>query len=108
MELLNDSPFEGTRKVIDISGDGNQSGFGNPRDIPSIPVERAREIAVAQGYTINGLPIEGKEARIVEYYCERVIIGPGAFCIAIKDPDDIAGVRDAIAKKLAIEIASRE
>jgi hypothetical protein len=49
MRLLSLSPFTGHRRVIDVSGDG-----ANNRGRP--PAE-ARDDAVGQGVTINGLPI---------------------------------------------------
>jgi hypothetical protein len=46
---LAEAPFEGTRRVIDVSGDGvNNSGP---------PAEMERDRLVAEGVTINGLPI---------------------------------------------------
>jgi hypothetical protein len=46
---LDEAPFEATRRVIDVSGDGvNNSGR---------PAELARDEAVAAGIVINGLPI---------------------------------------------------
>ncbi len=46
---LAEAPYEATRRVIDVSGDGvNNSGR---------PAESARDEAVAEGIVINGLPI---------------------------------------------------
>ena len=47
--VLAEAPFEGTRRVIDVSGDGVNNSGG--------PVEAARDKLVAEGVTINGLPI---------------------------------------------------
>jgi hypothetical protein len=72
--------FEGARRVIDISGDGPNSDGRR--------VEIARDAALAEGITINGLPIEngrttpggGLPATFLDsYYQDRVIGGPGAF-----------------------------
>jgi len=72
--------FEGTRRVIDISGDGPNSDGRR--------VEIARDAALAEGITINGLPIEngrptpggGLPATFLDsYFQDRVIGGPGAF-----------------------------
>jgi len=43
------SPFSGTRKAIDVSGDG-YSDYGRP-------IQESRDAAVAEGITINGLPV---------------------------------------------------
>src|SRR5215471_962408 len=51
MLLLDASNFEGTKKVIDISGDG-PNNWGRP-------VNLVRDEAVAKKITINGLPILG-------------------------------------------------
>src|SRR4029077_19719023 len=53
MPLFDENPYKGTRRVIDISGDGpNNNGE---------PVLIARDAALAKGITINGLPIMVKE-----------------------------------------------
>jgi len=47
--LLSAAPFEAARRVIDVPGNGpNNDGS---------PVDRARDVAVAAGASINGLPI---------------------------------------------------
>lgn len=99
---LADCPFESTRQVIDVSGDGvNNSGP---------PAEEARDRAVAEGITINGLPILndrpgfGRRPPIPldAYYRESVIGGPGAFMIAA---EDFSAFGQAVRRKLIREIA---
>ncbi len=95
--LLAQTPFAGTRKTIDISGDGaNNSGR---------PVTLARDEAVRDGIGINGLPILSLEPYLDKYYADNVIGGPGAFMIPARDYDTFA---DAILKKLITEIAAGE
>ncbi len=97
MGLFPESPFKGQRRVIDISGDGsNNSGRS---------VVRARDEAVAQDVTINGLPILAFEPFLDQYYKDYVIGGPGAFMIVAKDFESFA---DAILKKMIIEIAAND
>jgi uncharacterized protein DUF1194 len=92
--LFPESPFRGTRRVIDISGDGaNNRGR---------LVNLARDEAVAADIGINGLPILALEPDLDGYYEHNVIGGPGAFVIAAKDYESFA---DAILKKLITEIA---
>lgn len=92
--LLAQSPYHGTRRIIDISGDGsNNSGR---------PVTTARDEAVADGIGINGLPILTVEPDLDRYYYNNVIGGPGAFMIPAANYDTFA---DAILKKLISEIA---
>lgn len=57
--------FEGTRKVIDVSGDGPQNFDSFACDAPPangtaacVPVQTARDAAAAAGITVNGLAIE--------------------------------------------------
>lgn len=95
-------PFEAARRVVDVSGDGvNNQGP---------PAEYERDRLVADGVTINGLPIvndrpnfgamPGRE--LEPYYREAVIGGPGAFLIVAQDFDAFG---DAIRRKLIQEIA---
>lgn len=97
--------FEGTRKVIDISGDGpnNQGGM----------VTNFRDRAVAAGITINGLPIVNDRAGpwgwpplpdLDLYYAACVIGGNGAFYVVANDFADFAR---AVRQKLLLEIAGR-
>jgi Protein of unknown function (DUF1194) len=104
MPLFDANPYRGIRRVIDISGDGpNNNG---------LPVSGAREIALAKGITINGLPIMVKEPSFstmdIEnldwYYEDCVIGGPGSFVVAIKDRDKF---KEAIRTKLLLEVAGR-
>ncbi|WP_207462438.1 DUF1194 domain-containing protein [Azospirillum sp. SYSU D00513] len=95
--------YEGTRRVIDVSGDG-ENNRGRP-------VEMARDAAVAEGITINGLPILNDRpnpwgglppVNLDRYYEERVIGGPGAFIVPATGFDAFA---EAILSKLLLEIA---
>ena len=95
-------PFEATRRVIDVSGDGvNNSGP---------PPEGARDQLVADGVTINGLPIVNDRpnfgviggAGLEAFYRESVIGGPGAFLIVA---EDFTAFGDAVRRKMVQEIA---
>jgi hypothetical protein len=93
--------FAGERRVIDVSGDGpNNRGM---------PVEPVRTEIVAQGITINGLPLLVKEPfgpysidNLDVYYEDCVIGGPGAFLVPVHDMSQLAA---AIRRKLVLEIA---
>lgn len=104
-QLFENSQAHGLRQTIDISGDGpNNMG-------PAVtPI---RDSVVAQGITINGLPImlrpsAGYEpygiADLDVYYEDCVIGGAGAFMITV---DDINQFPAAIRRKLVLEIAGR-
>jgi hypothetical protein len=96
MGLLRDAPYAAERRVIDISGDG-ANNRGRPASL-------ARDAAVADGVTINGLPILSVEPDLAEHYRNQVIGGPGAFLIAT---DSYANFAEAILRKLVTEIATR-
>jgi hypothetical protein len=97
--------IEGTRRIIDISGDGpnNQGGL----------VTGFRDRAVAAGVTINGLPIVNNKPSpwgwpplpdLDLYYANCVIGGSGAFYVVANNFSDFAR---AVRKKLLLEIAGR-
>jgi hypothetical protein len=93
--LLSQSPYQSQRRTIDISGDGpNSSGRS---------LIRARDEAVRQGISINGLPIMSIVRDLDKYYYSTVIGGPGAFMIPAASYDNFA---EAIVKKLILEIAA--
>ena len=103
-QVLAEAPMEATRRVIDVSGDGvNNSG---------VPAETARDRAVADGITINGLPIVNDRPTfgrlppvpLDEYYRENVIGGPGAFLVVA---EDFSSFGTAVRRKLIREIATR-
>src|SRR5215831_13943166 len=95
--LMLESPFKGTRRVIDISGDGSNNR--------GRPAASARDAAVRAGIVINGLPILALEPGLDHYYFDHVIGGPGAFVIAAESYEAFA---DAILKKLIREMAANE
>jgi len=100
------APFEAVRRTIDISGDGtNNAG----RDVTS-----ARDEAVAQGVTINGLVIlsatplpwnpdhTNPPGGLDAYYRNNVVGGPGAFVLVAKD---FSSFGEAIIEKMIAEVA---
>lgn len=100
MQLAN-NPYEGVRRVIDISGDGpNNNGR---------PVLVARDEALAKGVTINGLPILVKRGgwgdieELDVYFKNCVIGGARAFMVPIRTRDEFI---PAIRTKLLLEIAN--
>jgi hypothetical protein len=93
-DMLARAPFQGERRVIDVSGDGSNNR--------GRPAKDARDEAVQAGVTINGLPILSIEPELDEYYRRNVIGGPGAFMIGVQRYEDFAA---AVRKKLITEIA---
>jgi len=103
------APHEGTRRTIDVSGDGtNNSG----RD-----VTLARDEAVAKGVTINGLVILSESPTpwnpehtnppggLAQYYGNNVIGGPRAFVMVA---ENFRSFGNALVTKLIAEIAQGE
>ena len=101
LKLIDDAPFDGFRKVIDISGDGpNNQGQ---------PVLEARELALARRIVINGLPLMTSDGfnggfnipDLDAYYGDCVIGGPGSFLVPVSSWDQFP---EAIRRKLILEI----
>ena len=94
-QSLRENVFDGKRRVIDLSGDG--------ADKDGLPAIVGREQAVAQGITVNGLPILDLVRHYVEmFFMDNVIGGPGAFSIPAQGFKDFYR---AILTKLIREIA---
>jgi hypothetical protein len=100
--LFEENGFQGTRQVIDVSGDGpNNMGY---------PVLQVRSSVLDRGITINGLPIMIHSdylggysiPNLDVYYEDCVIGGPGAFLVTVESIDRFA---EAIRRKLILEIA---
>ncbi len=103
---LERAPFTSERRVIDISGDGNNNS--------GRPVTDARDDAVGKGITINGLVIltplaeslrpqhTHPEGGLEKYFQDNVIGGFGAFTVVAEGHDSFGR---ALTKKLIAEIA---
>jgi len=95
-QLFAAEPFVGLRRVIDVSGDGRQNSG-------EVATADARDSAVSDGITVNGLPIASeREPGIEDWYQDNVIGGPGAFLVAADSYDAFAA---AFQRKLTLEIA---
>ncbi len=106
MGQLARAPYKSARRTVDVSGDGtNNAG----RD-----VTLARDEAVAQGVTINGLVILSETplawnpdhtnppGGLENYYRNNVIGGPGAFVLVAENFNSFG---QAIVKKMIAEVA---
>src|SRR5262249_19229981 len=106
---LDQAPYKAHRRVIDVSGDGDNNSGGEPA--------AARDVAIAKGITINGLIILTEPPShfysshitppggLANYYRNNVIGGAGAF-VAVAENFNSFG--NAIIKKLIAEIAQAE
>ncbi|NVD42824.1 DUF1194 domain-containing protein [Ensifer sp. HO-A22] len=98
--LIEGNEFSGTRRILDISGDGpNNTGP---------PVISARTDTLARGIIINGLAIMIRPSvsfgPLDRYYRDCVIGGPSSFVLAVHEPEDFAV---AIRQKLVMEVSGR-
>jgi hypothetical protein len=100
------APYDAKRRTIDVSGDGtNNSGR---------EVSAARDDALADGVTINGLVIlsdrplawnadhTNPPGGLEKYYRDNVVGGPGAFVMAAENFESFG---QAIINKMIAEIA---
>jgi hypothetical protein len=100
--LIAAAPYQAKRRVIDLSSDG--------RNNAGAPLAAARQRTLAQGITINGLPVMIMQRNfsfppipfLDQYFTECVIGGPGAFSITVETAKDLA---NAVRRKLIREIA---
>ncbi len=102
VSLIETNGIGGTQRIIDMSGDGaNNDGAA---------VTAARDRAVAQGITVNGLPIVARVGLaggvevggMDEYYANCVIGGPGAFSIPVRNWSEFS---QAVREKLTLELS---
>lgn len=102
--LFAKSPYQGSRKVIDVSGDGpNRTGKH---------VNAVRDAVLRQGIIINGLPImlspmlrhKTHGVDLHHYFEDCVIGGPGAFVYPVRVKEQFA---EAIRRKLIIEVSGQ-
>ena len=102
-QMIESNAIEGTRRVIDVSGDG-PNNHGRLVDL-------VRDATILRRITINGLPIVNERGPFVSrfylrdldrYYLGCVIGGPGAFLVVANGFEDFAR---AIRRKLILEIA---
>ncbi len=102
VRLVEGNAHDGTRKIIDVSGDGPNMGGRS--------LEAARADALAKGFTINALAIRRSGGRpggpggmsLEDYYAQAVIGGPGAFVEIANETQPFAV---AARRKLLTEIA---
>jgi hypothetical protein len=110
--LLARAPWDSNRRVIDISGDGPDEG--RDRIDAERSLQHAREGAVNEGITINGLALPSKKITYppanwgrtgtADFYTDAVMGGQDAFVVEVSGPADFI---PALRRKLVREIVSR-
>jgi len=101
--LIEGNAYDGTRKIIDVSGDGPQRG--------GPPLEEVRAAAIKAGITINALAIKSRGGHIprrygepLELHYERDVIGgSGAFVMVA---DEETPFEMVVLRKLVREVAA--
>ena len=91
--LFETNGFEGSRRVIDLSGDG----YNNQGAALSV----ARQLVLDRAITINAVAIENQVNGLGDYFENSLIGGFGAFVIRATDYEDYIG---QIRRKLLREI----
>ena len=91
--MIEGNGFDGFRKIIDVSGDGEDNGGAD--------LEAARQAARAKGIIVNGLPIMADSPGLDRYYQTYVIIGLDSFIEPARDFDDyVRAIREKLLKEL--------
>ena len=110
--LFNNNGFEGTRLVIDVSGDGSEGNACSYTNFNCIPLQNARDAALAAGITtINGLAVYdrtfygaigfGGDIEAIPYLQNNLIGGANAFAIAANDfPAFEATVKSKLSREI--------
>jgi hypothetical protein len=99
LDLLHEPGLCAERRLINLSGDGPNSG--TPHVWPS-PVTDERRRAAALGVTVNALAILDDYPDLDRYFAQEVITGPNSFVMPV---ETVADFPAAIRRKLLREIA---
>src|SRR5262249_46948848 len=83
---LTNNPFDGSRLVIDLSGDGRETP---PSDWTLDPRD-ARAYAEARGVVVNALAILSEDQGLETYFRDEVIVGPDAFAMSAQNSASFA------------------
>ena len=88
--------YEGTRLVMDVSGDGSENVLGNTA------VDTIRQTAAGAGITVNGLAILGSESGLEAWYIAHVKTTDGTVWTA----NSYSAFDDAIIAKIGTEVGA--
>jgi hypothetical protein len=99
LEMIRSNKFNGSRKVVDVSGDGVET---DPWFEKAFTLPDARSLARAQGVTVNGLAILTDNWKLHQYYRAEVISGPGAFVVKAVNFDAFAvAIRNKLLREMS-------
>lgn len=101
IELIRTNRFSGTRRVVDVTGDGPETPpwFRKAMMMPEAKVLAGRERVV-----INGLAILSEFRDLEDWYRANVAYGPGSFVLSAEGFETF---EEAIRRKLWLELAHR-
>jgi len=91
---LDRNGYSGTRRVVDVSGDGRETP-------PRMTIDQAQAMARTRGVVVNGLAILNDDPELYAWYRDHVRTGQGAFVVTARDYRDFAR---AMLRKLIREI----
>lgn len=98
------APYFGNHRVIDVSGDGEQSTLGEiDAEHNSKILREARDRATSLGIVINGLAIINEAQGLKQYYQDNVITGPGSFVVPVTTFEEYG---QALKRKLIRELCN--
>lgn len=89
------------RKIINLSGDGEETRVARGKRRSAVPAE-VRDLARSLQVEINALAISSEQPGLAAYYAGNVITGPNAFVMEVRD---YAGFSAALRRKLIREIS---
>ena len=93
MRVIETSPYQAVRRIIDVSGDGRNNN--------GPPLARYRDAAASRGITVNGLAILNEHPTLDYYFKAQVIAGFGAFVEPANSyPDYQAAIRRKILREI--------
>ena len=101
--LCDNAPFEAEHCVIDISADQ----FDNDQ-LPGMSILTVRDTLYERQYQINELPlVSPDDFALVQYFLENVVT-PDGFVLAATRGDSTDGIKRALERKFALEIAQAQ
>jgi hypothetical protein len=96
LDLLAAAPHRTGRPILNVCGNGVDNVGEGP--------EKARDLALGAGATVNGLVV-GDGPGLAVYYREQVAAGPGSFVVEAREPADVA---DAMLQKFLLDLLSSD
>lgn len=104
--LIATNDFDGTRKVIDVSGDGTENVNTTAALLAARDAFCGPSSNLKTGYAINGIAIESSAAStaIGNHYRDNVQCGAGSFTLSASGFDTFGqGIKDKLVREIAPE-----